>query len=302
MPIELKFFFWFIVVLALIGVTAWVVRRFAARGAGASVGRGRMPRLAVIDAAAVDSRRRLVLVRRDNVEHLLMIGGPSDIVVEPNILRTAPIGREAAMPRGPATDTSWMENEPSELPAPMPEPPPRMPRPPIGADEPRRTPPVMPAPPPMQERRPEPRPEVMIGFTPDAMTRAAPPMRPAKPPMPRPPAAPVAPPVPPPAVAAADAVSQADQNLAEMAQRLEAALRRPGAEPRPSGPPVAVSPVDRIGAPSVAPESAPGVRPAEPANAAPEAKPDTAFDKPETGFESLEAEMASLLGRPKNPS
>ena len=38
--------------------------------------RGRMPRLAVIDAAAVDGRRRLVLVRRDNVEHLLMIGGP----------------------------------------------------------------------------------------------------------------------------------------------------------------------------------------------------------------------------------
>ena len=39
--------------------------------------------------------------------------------------------------------------------------------------------------------------------------------------------------------------AQADQNLAEMAQRLEAALRRPGAEP---GPAVAVSPVDRIGA------------------------------------------------------
>ena len=49
--------------------------------------RGRMPRLAVIDAAAVDGRRRLVLVRRDNVEHLLMIGGPTDIVVEANIVR-----------------------------------------------------------------------------------------------------------------------------------------------------------------------------------------------------------------------
>ena len=49
----------------------------------------RMPRLAVIDAAAVDGRRRLVLVRRDNVEHLLMIGGPADLVVEPNIVRGA---------------------------------------------------------------------------------------------------------------------------------------------------------------------------------------------------------------------
>ena len=49
-----------------------------------------MPRLAVIDAAAVDGRRRLVLVRRDNIEHLLMIGGPTDIVVEPNIVRAMP--------------------------------------------------------------------------------------------------------------------------------------------------------------------------------------------------------------------
>jgi hypothetical protein len=29
--------------------------------------------------------RRLILVRRNNVEHLLMIGGTTDIVVEPNI-------------------------------------------------------------------------------------------------------------------------------------------------------------------------------------------------------------------------
>lgn len=57
-----------------------------------------MPRLAVIDAAAVDSRRRLVLIRRDNVEHLLMIGGPSDIVVEPNIVRASP-AREQVPPR-----------------------------------------------------------------------------------------------------------------------------------------------------------------------------------------------------------
>src|SRR6476660_7388968 len=63
----------------------------------------RMPRLAVIDAAAVDGRRRLVLVRRDNVEHLLMIGGPTDIVVEPNIVRAMP-GREALPQRPPGTE------------------------------------------------------------------------------------------------------------------------------------------------------------------------------------------------------
>lgn len=49
-------------------------------------GRNRNPRLQVLDAAAVDARRRLVLVRRDNVEHLVMIGGPTDIVIETGIV------------------------------------------------------------------------------------------------------------------------------------------------------------------------------------------------------------------------
>jgi hypothetical protein len=61
----------------------------------------RQPRLAVIDAAVVDGRRRLVIIRRDNVEHLLMIGGRADIVVEPNIVRAT--AREPALARPPAS-------------------------------------------------------------------------------------------------------------------------------------------------------------------------------------------------------
>src|SRR3981081_3909957 len=80
----------FVIVLALIGATFWIIRRFGATRVGAAAQRGRQPRLAVIDAAPVDGRRRLVLVRRDNVEHLLMIGGPTDIVVEENIVRAVP--------------------------------------------------------------------------------------------------------------------------------------------------------------------------------------------------------------------
>ena len=99
----LTFFFAFIAVLALIGVAAWLVRRFAGNRLGAGTNCGRMPRLAVIDAAAVDGRRRLVLVRRDNIEHLLMIGGPSDIVVEPNIVRAMPGREQARAPRSPAS-------------------------------------------------------------------------------------------------------------------------------------------------------------------------------------------------------
>jgi len=111
----LTFFFAFVAVLALIGVAAWLVRRFAGNRLGANTNRGRMPRLAVIDAAAVDGRRRLVLVRRDNIEHLLMIGGPTDIVVEPNIVR-AMTGRDQ-IPSRPAVGVA----EPQARIAPLPD-------------------------------------------------------------------------------------------------------------------------------------------------------------------------------------
>ena len=118
----LTFFFAFVAVLALIGFAAWLVRRFATNRLGANTNRGRMPRLAVIDAAAVDGRRRLVLVRRDNIEHLIMIGGPTDIVVESNIVR-AQAGRDqlpqrpgASQPScrpgfAPLPDAGWTDGE-----------------------------------------------------------------------------------------------------------------------------------------------------------------------------------------------
>lgn len=43
------------------------------------------PRLAVMEQASVDRTRRLVLIRRDDVEHLIMTGGPVDVVIETGI-------------------------------------------------------------------------------------------------------------------------------------------------------------------------------------------------------------------------
>jgi flagellar protein FliO/FliZ len=43
------------------------------------------PRIYVIEQANVDGRRRLLLIRRDDVEHLIMTGGPVDVVIETNI-------------------------------------------------------------------------------------------------------------------------------------------------------------------------------------------------------------------------
>nr|HPG89527.1 hypothetical protein [Hyphomicrobium sp.] len=43
------------------------------------------PRLGVVEFTNVDGKRKLVLIRRDDVEHLIMIGGPVDMVVETGI-------------------------------------------------------------------------------------------------------------------------------------------------------------------------------------------------------------------------
>lgn len=43
------------------------------------------PRLGVMEQASVDSKRKLVLIRRDDVEHLIMTGGPVDVVIETGI-------------------------------------------------------------------------------------------------------------------------------------------------------------------------------------------------------------------------
>ena len=87
-----------------------------------------------------------------------------------------------------------------------------------------------------------------------------------------------------------------------MAQRLEAALRRPGADPRLTE----KSAVDRVGAPPVAPEAPAvrGTRPtiADPAAATPADDGEKPEETPKGQFKDLEDEMASLLGRPKTPS
>jgi hypothetical protein len=312
----LTFVFAFVAVLALIGGAAWLVRRFAGSRLGANTNRGRMPRLAVIDAAAVDGRRRLVLVRRDNIEHLLMIGGPTDIVVESNIVR-ATAARDQ-MPQRPAVGAGAEPPPPRLVPLPdsgsrgdsdgshvepqLPEPPSRPARPSF-ADEVRRPAPAA------AERRSDP----LTGFTPEPLAgRAEPhsepmPLRmpsrnepmmprlprvnvsdgPKPPPLRAPERAPASPPPPP-----LPAQPTAEQNLAEMAQRLEAALRRPAGDAGEA----------RIGAPSVVAEPPPVRLTPPPPRPEQSMAPPVAAPLPKSGFENLEDEMASLLGRPKNPS
>jgi flagellar protein FliO/FliZ len=96
----LQFILALVFVLALIGLLAWAYKRFVL-GQKTALGTRRDARLEVLEFRNVDAKRRLVLVRRDDVEHLLLLGPASDTVVETGIRGGA--GRppaEAAGERG----------------------------------------------------------------------------------------------------------------------------------------------------------------------------------------------------------
>ena len=305
MPLAVRFFLAFVIVLGLIGATAWAVRRFGAGRLGSAT-RGRQPRLAVVDYASVDGRRRLILVRRDNVEHLMMIGGPTDVVVEPNIVRATAAPRDVpalrvtagidALPRAmplpengngsawPLAPESTVGIRPSPRLDPLPdeaqsqpfrplESPPRPQRDTLAAlaDELSTTRPA-----PMPPRKPQESRQEPVRQETRSETRR--PIMPAAPP----------------AAPTATADIAADQSLADMAQRLEAALRKPGETAAPAT--TRSAPAESTLPPP------PSRNPPRPSDAKPAARTDA---KPGQGktektalYNSLEQEMASLLGRP----
>jgi len=58
-------------------------------------------RIALVEQVVIDGKRSLVLVRRDGVEHLLMTGGPVDIVIETGIDATRAPGLSVTRPTHP---------------------------------------------------------------------------------------------------------------------------------------------------------------------------------------------------------
>lgn len=291
LPLAARFFIAFLVVLALIGLTAWLVRRFGASRLGGGA-RGRQPRLAVIDAASVDGRRRLVLIRRDNIEHLLMIGGPTDVVVEQNIVRAAAVRempREPARPAAPAVPEAPVRTAPPAETAwplqPSTEPPPVAPARPYRApvtDE-----PWLPHEPGARARPAD----SLTGLASELSTRLTPP-EPEPPPPPPPAVVRGEPSRATPAPAEAPPAPQGDRNLAEMAQQLEAALRRsPAQEGRPpvtdplAQPPAKPEPPPRDFRARAEPKIEPRPEPASETGAEPKFEPK--FDsRPEPRFES----------------
>jgi flagellar protein FliO/FliZ len=134
--------------LAACGIAALIVLAIVYRLAFAHRlrvpgGRTRQPRLGLVDAFSLDGQRQLVLVRRDNVEHLVMIGGPNDVLVESQINRAMTPAREnnqaspLLAPSAPARRTETAvaaapviaEASPAKVAAPAPAAPPAAPTP-----------------------------------------------------------------------------------------------------------------------------------------------------------------------------
>jgi flagellar protein FliO/FliZ len=73
-------------VIAVVALLVWAVRTFfSGKSSSANFLRPREKRLGVVETATVDGKRKLLLVRRDDVEHLLIVGGPVDVLVETGI-------------------------------------------------------------------------------------------------------------------------------------------------------------------------------------------------------------------------
>ncbi len=80
-----RFFLALVFVLGLIGVLATLARRAGLGFPAAAIKPGGKRRLSVVEVTPVDGRRRMVLVRRDDVEHLLLISPTSETVIERGI-------------------------------------------------------------------------------------------------------------------------------------------------------------------------------------------------------------------------
>jgi flagellar protein FliO/FliZ len=67
-------------VLGLIGAAAWAVKRYGASRLSGLV-RGKDARLKVVEVRPIDGRNKLVLVRQDEREHLLLLGPGQSTVI-----------------------------------------------------------------------------------------------------------------------------------------------------------------------------------------------------------------------------
>ena len=308
----------------------YIVRLVFGRRIRAPGARNRPRRLDIVDVFDLDKERQLVIVRRDNTEHLLLIGGPNDVLVESAISRVeGVVGRtesNRAETSSRAASTNWpagpaAEEEVSPTPAPI-KPaaptglnlPPEITAPKPAAPKPATPPPLRPAAPP-------------IAAEPAAPTPPAPPPAPGAPPARPmaggpPPLRPAAPPRqgPPPFLARTQQIIKPKSEEGDAPASGELKMTpppiptRPVAPPppplRPAAPPMPPRPAAPAGdaplsgaepTPPAPPQVRMGIPPQRPAAPPPVPPVPPAPPAAPAGdaLESLEEEMARLLGRPE---
>ncbi|RDJ27283.1 hypothetical protein DWF00_09945 [Bosea caraganae] len=289
----------FAIVLVLVTLFAFFLRRITGgrlRARGQGGGRARQPRLGVVDIHDLDRQRQLVLIRRDNVEHLVMIGGASDVVIESNIVRggsrvAAPAQSEFALSERPlAMDTTIppesLRSEPAEDTRRVPPPLPVAPLP-QSAPVPEQLPPLPHRP---ASPRSEPLPSTPVAATiavpaAAAVVTAAPNFTRA---MPTP------------------APSASAGELDDMARQLEEALKRPFSAVRPSSQPAEPAPAPAPVPEAPKPQPAPAVKVEEPKPAIVAPVPTAAMAPPVFGRPvgvpaDVAAELEMALGLKPEP-
>ncbi len=130
----IKFVLALLFVVGLIVAVAWLMRRIGL--GGVATGTMRHRRLGMVEVMPLDAKRRLVLVRQDDREHLILLSAAGDLLVASNPAE----GFHAAMA---ATATPAPATPPAATPATVPAPPPAPPAAtvPLPADPPAAAPP-----------------------------------------------------------------------------------------------------------------------------------------------------------------
>ncbi len=86
--VYVRFVLSLVLVLGLVLAALWAARRYGVGGLVVARTSGRR-RLALVEVMPLDAKHRLVLVRRDDREHLLLLGGNGPVVVERDIVQAS---------------------------------------------------------------------------------------------------------------------------------------------------------------------------------------------------------------------
>ena len=82
----LKFFFALVFVLALMGGLAYILKRLGWGQNGISpLGSKTKKRLKIVEILPLDARRKAIIIQRDDTQHLVLLSGTGETVIETNI-------------------------------------------------------------------------------------------------------------------------------------------------------------------------------------------------------------------------